>query len=510
MTAVQHSIRAMDPRTGTPTGFEVAQMSAADVDVVAQAAAVAAPAFAKTSRTQRAGWLRALADGLDTARPELVAVADRETGLGEGRLTGELTRTCFQLRLFADVLEDGGYLDAIIDHAGDTAMGPRPDLRRMLVPIGPVGVFGASNFPFAFSVPGGDTAAALAAGCPVVIKAHPSHPETSQRCFEVLRGVLSAEGAPNDVVALVHGIDAGAALVSHPAIRAVGFTGSSRGGQALARLAAERPDPIPFYGELSGLNPLVISPGAARARGAAIAEGLVGSVTLGAGQFCTKPGLLFLAADSAGDAVLAGMSAQLAEVAPPVALDAGIGSAFASGRTELSESPGVQTVAEVAAAESGFSMAPTLLAVPADKLDGRLLEECFGPLAVVVRYTDADELLAAVRALPGSLTATVHIEGDEDELAAALVPVLAERAGRLIWNGYPTGVAVAWAMQHGGPAPSTTNSLHTSVGPTSIRRFLRPLAWQNAPAAALPAELAEGPVSIPRRVDGRLVPGTAP
>ncbi|MGI8881391.1 MAG: aldehyde dehydrogenase (NADP(+)) [Jatrophihabitans sp.] len=508
MTALQH-VQAMDPRTGTPTGFEVAETTAAEVDQAAERAAAAAPAFGGSSRIDRARWLRAIADALETARPELVPVADQETALGDGRLNGELTRTCFQLRLFAEVVEDGGYVEAVIDHAGDTAMGPRPDLRRMLVPIGPVAVFGASNFPFAFSVPGGDTAAALAAACPVVIKAHPSHPETSQRCFEVLRDALSAAGAPDGVVSLVHGVDAGAAVVRHPAIRAVGFTGSSRGGQALARLAAERPDPIPFYGELSGLNPLVISPGAARARGAEIAEGLVASVMLGAGQFCTKPGLVFLLADAAGDEVLAGMAAALDAAAPPVALDAGIGSAFASGRTELSASNGVSTVAEVAADGSGYRMAPTLLTVPAAELDGRLLEECFGPLAVVVRYADSDELGAALRMVPGSLTASLHIEDDEATLSAAVLPLLAERAGRLVWNGYPTGVAVAWAMQHGGPAPSTTNSLHTSVGPTAIRRFVRPLTFQNAPAAALPAELVDGPASIPRRVDGRLVPATA-
>jgi len=285
-----------------------------------------------------------MADALEGRRHEVVSLADRETALGSQRLEGELTRTCYQLRLFAEVLDEGSYLEAAIDHAGNTSMGPRPDLRRMLVPICPVAVFGASNFPLAFSVPGGDTAAALAAGCPVVVKAHPSHPATSQLCFEILYGAASAT-TPEGTLSLVHGLAAGTALAAHPAIRAVAFTGSLRGGKALMAIIEQRRDPIPFFGELSSLNPLVVTPQAANERAEELGRGIVGSFTLGAGQFCTKPGLILVPTGTAGDALVHEMAARVSELSPQWMLNEGVAAAYLRGTTRLMETAGVEVVA---------------------------------------------------------------------------------------------------------------------------------------------------------------------
>jgi NADP-dependent aldehyde dehydrogenase len=447
-----------------------------------------------------------MADALKDDGATIVALADRETGLGVARLTGELTRTCYQLRLFADAVAEGGYVEAIIDHAGDTDMGPRPDLRRMLVPIGPVAVFGASNFPLAFSVPGGDTAAALAAGCPVVAKAHPSHPATAQRCYEVLRDAATAAGAPEGTIGLVHGQTAGIVLVEHPAIKAVGFTGSLAAGRSLAGLAAARAEPIPFYGELSSLNPVVITPGAAEARAEAIGKGLAGSATLGAGQFCTKPGIAFVPAGPAGDRLRTEVAKAFAELGGLVALNGGIQHNYQAGIERLADHPEVTSLAEAAEPDAtGFLMRPRVFTAEITDLDDTLTHECFGPVTILVSYSDEAELLAALAELPGSLTATIHMADDDD--VTELLDALRPRAGRLLFNGFPTGVAVAWAQHHGGPWPAT-NTLHTSVGVTSIRRFLRPVAWQDAPQRVLPAELRDEPgeFAVPRRVDGTVLP----
>jgi NADP-dependent aldehyde dehydrogenase len=494
-------VSSIDPRTGEAVETVAEETTAAGVDTACQAALAAFPALEAMGRSGRADLLRALADALEGDRETIVALADRETALGTTRLNGELTRTTFQLRLFADVLTDGGYLEATIDHAGDTGMGPRPDLRRMLVPIGPVGVFGASNFPLAFSVPGGDTASALAAGCPVVIKAHPAHPATSQRVFERLLDGVRQAGAPEGTVALVHGQEAGAALVAHPAIRAVGFTGSLRGGRALFDIASARPDPIPFYGELGSLNPLVVTPAAAAERGVEIAQGYVGSVTMGVGQFCTKPGLAFVPADA--DELTAALSEATKATAAGWMLTGGIQNAFESGAAKLAEHQGVRELASSdASSDGGFSTTPRLLQVAAADLEGPLLQECFGPTAVVAQYHDEAELFAALDRVEGALTATVHLGEGETDLPGRLTAVLRRKAGRVLYNSYPTGVAVTWAMHHGGPWPATTSELHTSVGTTAIRRFLRPITYQGAPEALLPEELRDGTTSIPRRVDG--------
>jgi NADP-dependent aldehyde dehydrogenase len=383
-------------------------------------------------------------------------------------------------------------------------MGPRPDLRRMLLPIGPVAVFGASNFPLAFSVPGGDTASALAAGCPVVVKAHGSHPATSQLVFDVLVAAARDAGAPEGTLGIVHGLQAGAALVAHPAIRAVGFTGSVSGGKALLEIIERRPDPVPFFGELSSLNPVVVTPQAAGERGAQIGTELVGSFTLGAGQFCTKPGLVLVPAGPDGDGVVDAMAEAVRGSTAQVLLNEGIARSFGTIAGGLADAPGVSTVARGADGDgTGFTAVPVLLTTSAAQLPEQVTEECFGPVTVVARYDGEPELFSALAGMPSSLTATVLRGAGETELPLAVSQELRTRAGRLVYDAYPTGVAVSWAQHHGGPWPST-NSQHTSVGTTAIRRFLRPVTWQGAPAELLPAELTDGFTGIPRRIDGVL------
>jgi NADP-dependent aldehyde dehydrogenase len=498
------AVTSTDPRTGRVVETVTEQTTPDQVDEIARQAADAAPSLEQLGRPFRAGLLRALADALEADRDRIVELADRETALGTTRLNGELTRTCYQLRLFAEAVEEGGYLEAIIDHVGDTPMGPRPDLRRMLVPIGPVAVFGASNFPLAFSVPGGDTAAALAAGCPVVVKAHPSHPATAQRVFEVMRDAAARAGAPEGTIGLVHGQDAGVALVRHPAIKAVGFTGSLTGGRALADMAAARPEPIPFYGELSSLNPVVVTAAAVAERADAIGRGLAGSATLGAGQFCTKPGIAFVPAGPDGDRLRDAAAKAFSELGEMFALNGGIAQHYSEGTERFAAHPGLTELAAAGGDANGFSLRPRVFSTDTSKLDELLTQECFGPVTILVSYSDEADLLAALRRLPGSLTATVHI-GESDDVSGVL-DVLRPKAGRLLFNGFPTGVAVAWAQQHGGPWPAT-NTLHTSVGITSMRRFLRPVAWQDAPQSVLPAELRDDPggAVVPRRVDGTLI-----
>lgn len=500
---------SFDPRTAEPVDDVGPETSADDVRRLCERAAAATTQLEASGRSGRATMLRAMADALEADREILVETGDRETALGAPRLNGELTRTTFQLRFFADVIDDGAYLEATIDHPGDTAMGPRPDLRKLLRPIGPVGVFGASNFPFAFSVPGGDTASALAAGCAVVIKGHEAHPRTSQLCAEALRRGAATVGVSKDVVSLVLGRDAGTALVLDPNIRAVGFTGSLGGGRALHDLASSRPSPIPFYGELGALNPLVVCPAAAENRSAEIAAGLANSFTLGVGQFCTKPGLAFVPAGSHGDQLVADLAEAVNAKSTSVMLNARVQQGFADGTAELLRLQGVTQVAtgQPPATNDGWWGTPVLLAADAAALDGAVLDECFGPVLVIVRYATDNELFDLLKKVGPALTASIHADDDDLPFARRLVATFAGRVGRVVWNGYPTGVAVAWAMHHGGPYPASTDALHTSVGASSIRRWLRPVAYQDVPEALLPAELIDDPVvghRVPRRVDGHL------
>jgi NADP-dependent aldehyde dehydrogenase len=499
-----NDVRSIDPRTGEVVEVVAQETSIDEVDRLCRRAAAAAPLLERMGRAARADLLRRMADALEARRAEIVPMAERETALGEARLNGELTRTCFQLRLFAEVLEEGSYLEAAIDHAGDTAMGPRPDLRRMLVPIGPVAVFGASNFPLAFSVPGGDTAAALAAGCPVIIKAHHSHPATSQLCFDTLVAAAAKIKAPEGTIALVHGLEAGAALVAHPVIRAVGFTGSLGGGKALVDIIERRPDPIPFFGELSSLNPVVVTQQAADERATELAEGLVGSFTLGAGQFCTKPGLVLVPEGRAGDSLVDQMARKVAQLPAQILLNGGIAAGYARGLERLRSAPNVESLAHGEAGDGkGCEAVPALVSVAATDITAEVTEECFGPVTVVARYATDDDVLTALDKMPASLTATVLRGDGETELPGRIIRELGHKSGRFVFDAFPTGVAVSWAQHHGGPWPST-NSQHTSVGTTAVRRFLRPVTYQGAPSELLPEELREDYLGVPRRVDGSL------
>lgn len=498
------AVHATNPHTGEPLDAVAEETPVTEVERVVQAAAEAVTWAAELPRADRARLLEAMAEALEGARTKIVEVADSETGLGSTRLNGELTRTVFQLRFFADVVREGSYLEATLDPAGDTPMGPRPDLRRMLVPTGVVAVFGASNFPLAFSVPGGDTASALAAGCPVVVKAHPSHPATSVLCHQLLQRAAVALGAPAGLLGLVHGKDAGIALVQAPAVTAVGFTGSTAGGRALLDAVARRDAPIPFYGELSSINPVIVTRAAAAERAQEVGAGLAASVTGSAGQFCTKPGLVLVPAGPDGDAVVAAMSQAMGSAATVPLLNEGVRDAYQRGTETLAARPGLEVVLRAEDDRAGFHVGATLLQVDAADLAPDDVQEIFGPAALVVRWDDPAQLDGVLAVTEDSLTATVQTGSDEGSELAALTRMLTPRAGRILFDAYPTGVAVSWAQHHGGPWPAT-NSLHTSVGASAIRRFLRPVVFQNAPAAVLPVELRDETTDVPRRVDGRLV-----
>ncbi|MEV3991638.1 aldehyde dehydrogenase (NADP(+)) [Streptomyces sp. NPDC049837] len=507
MSAAQ--VWSVDPRTGKRREQVAVEATAEDVDRAVRAAHSARGALA--DRAVRAAFLRTAAGLLDEARDRLVAAADAETALGPARLTGELARTCYQLRAFADLVDEGSFLDVIIDHPDDTATPPVPDLRRYKVPLGVVAVYAASNFPFAFSVPGGDTASALAAGCPVVVKAHPDHPATSELVAAVLGQAAAQAGVPQAVVGLVHGFEAGVELVKHPLVAAAGFTGSVRGGRALFDAAAARPVPIPFHGELGSLNPVVVTEAAAAERAEQIGTGLAGSMTLGTGQFCVKPGLVLAPAGADGDELVTSLAGAVKGVGEGVLLDHRMRDNFVAGVAERAALPDVEAPVTPGAGDE-HTVSPGFLTVPAARLatEGAhdlLLEECFGPVTVVARYDSPDEVSAVLSRLPGNLTATVHLSSDEASGRGRGADILAELtplAGRVLVNGWPTGVAVAPAQHHGGPYPATT-STSTSVGSTAVERWLRPVTYQSTPEALLPPELRDdNPLGLPRRVDGRM------
>lgn len=483
--------------------MSVEPTSPSAVDEIVALAAIAGERWKASTVPDRVRALGAVADGLDAAADDLVAIAQRETHLAEARLRGELRRTTFQLRMFGELLEDGEWVDARIDHADPQwPMGaPRPDLRRMLEPIGPVLVFAASNFPFAFSVAGGDTASALAAGNAVVLKAHHGHPELSAATAAVVEAALREAGAPDGVFAIVFGTDAGVRALQAPAVKAAAFTGSVAGGRALFDIAQARPEPIPFYGELGSTNPAFVTRRAAAGDPAALSADYLASVTGSAGQLCTKPGVILV---PAGSELLAALGGQQLPAAAPL-LNDGIEQGY---RAAVARTAAVDGVRTIAGAVSETESAPVVFATTADRLVAEmdtLMAEMFGPAALVVAYDDESVLVDIARRLEGQLTATVFAEPD-DEIAASLVPVLAEKAGRVLWNQWPTGVSVTWAQQHGGPYPATTAVGTTSVGMAAISRFLRPVAYQNLPDALLPDALKEAnPLRIPRRVDGVLV-----
>jgi NADP-dependent aldehyde dehydrogenase len=461
---------------------------------------------------QDAELLRQIASEIDVLGDELIDRGSAETGLTTARLKTECARTTGQLRMFAELVCEGSWVDARIDHAlGDRKPVPRPDLRRMLLPIGPVVVFPASNFPLAFSVAGGDTASALAAGCPVIVKARPSHPGTSELVAQAVRKAMMATGMPDGWFSMLHGAgrELGMYLVKHPAIRAVGFTGSIQGGRALFDAAAARPDPIPVYAEMGSINPVFLLPGALDERGPQIAQGLHQSITVGVGQFCTNPGLVIVMDDPCTEALLSTVTKLIHETPAGTMLMEAILDGYEKGILQLSTVPGVECIGRSShrADRSKTHCGAALFVTDASTFlkDHRLREEVFGPCTLVVRCRHRQEMLAIARSLDGQLTATVHAAGQELNDNDDLLAILETKAGRLLLNGFPTGVEVCAAMNHGGPYPATTDVHFTSVGTGAILRFARPVCYQGFPQAQLPPELRdENELGIWRLIDNRL------
>lgn len=479
-----------EPSSGQAFDFSVGTPEL--VDRAVKAAEDAFWSYGYSSREERAKFLETIADEIEARGEQITEIGTSETGLPEARLQGERGRTTGQLRLFADHIRKGDYLDRRHDEAlPDRQPLPRPDLKMVQRPIGPVAVFGASNFPLAFSTAGGDTASALAAGCPVVVKGHGAHPGTGEIVAEAIHAAIVKCGVHPGVFSLVQGgkRDVGQALVQHPLIKAVGFTGSLGGGRALFDLCAQRPEPIPFFGELGSVNPMFLLPEAVKARGAEIGKGWAGSLTMGAGQFCTNPGIAIVIDGEGADAFVDAAKAALEEAAPQTMLTDGIASAYRQGRDRVQGSAGVR---EVLTSVCDLRTATPYLY----ETDGEtwlkneeLGEEVFGPLGLIVRVADQAQMEQVARSLKGQLTCTLHMDEGDGQDGQRLMPILERKAGRILVNGFPTGVEVADAMVHGGPYPASTNFGHTSVGTLSIRRFLRPVCYQNMPDALLPEDL---------------------
>ena len=475
------------------------QFSTGTVDLVAKACAAAEEAFWSygfSPRETRAAFLEAIADQIEARAEAITQIGTQETGLPEARLNGERGRTTGQLRLFAAHIRKGDYLDRRHDPAQpDRQPAPRPDLRLLERPIGPVAVFGASNFPLAFSTAGGDTAAALAAGCPVVVKGHSAHPGTGEIIAEAIHAAIVSSGLPPGVFSLIQGgrRDVGTALVTNPLIKAVGFTGSLAGGRALFDLCAERPEPIPFFGELGSVNPMFLLPKAMQARAESLGSGWAGSLTMGAGQFCTNPGIAVVIDGENADKFIESTRAALEKTAPQTMLTDGIAQAYRDGQARFDGRNAVRPVLRTDSA--GRQASPNLYETTAEAYlqDHALGEEVFGPLGLVVRVRDMAEMARLARGFEGQLTATLHMEADDLADAQALLPILERKAGRVLVNGFPTGVEVVDAMVHGGPYPASTNFGATSVGTLAIRRFLRPVSYQGFPRELLPEDLQGEP-----------------
>lgn len=482
---------ASSPATGPSHSFS--KGTPALVDQAVKAAEEAFETYAYSSREERAAFLDAIAEEIDARGDAITEIGSQETGLPEARLIGERGRTVGQLRLFAAHIRKGDYLDRRHDEAlPDRKPLPRPDLKMVQRPIGPVAVFGASNFPLAFSTAGGDTAAALAAGCPVVVKAHDAHPGTGEIVASAIDAAIKRCGVHPGVFSLVHGgsRDVGQALVQHPLIKAVGFTGSLGGGRALFDLCAQRPEPIPFFGELGSVNPMFMLPKAVATRGEAIAKGWVASLTMGAGQFCTNPGIVVLLKGADADRYVETATEALSAVGPQTMLTDGIADAYRKGATRIAGTEGVRSL--LTSTCDLRNATPYLFQTTAkDWLDNHVLgEEVFGPLGLIVIADSEDEMVAMARSLSGQLTASIHVADGDEPAAKRLMPILERKAGRVLANGFPTGVEVADSMVHGGPYPASTNFGATSVGTLSIRRFLRPVCFQDIPASLLPIDLA--------------------
>lgn len=499
---------AINPATGQEIAPKYFSASAAEVDRAANLAARAFPDYSRRDAKRRAAFLREIGKGIDSIIDDLIARMIAETGLTEARVRVEAGRTSNQMRMFAEIIEEGSWVAAHIDR-GDPGRKPQPkaDLRSMWRPLGPVVVFGASNFPLAYSVAGGDTASALAAGNPVIVKAHPAHPGTGELVAQVIRTAARACSMPEGAFSILFdaGMDVGASLVKHPLVKAVGFTGSQRGGRALMDLAAARPEPIPVYAEMGSTNPVFILPGAMKLRAGEIAAGLHASVTLGGGQFCTKPGLVFAPSGAETKSFAKDVSQRMAGSAPHPLLTPGIRSAYEGAVLSRQKSKDTPLAASGAAPKAGLDVAVSLFETDARTFlnDEQLSAEVFGPSTLLVSAGSHEEMLAIARGLHGHLTASIHGTPEDLSEYRDLVEVLETKAGRVIFNGFPTGVEVTGAMVHGGPYPATSDGRSTAVGAQAIHRFARLICFQNFPDAALPAELQNGnPLKILRSLDG--------
>ncbi len=507
------SLYATDPTTGERLQPGFIPATSEEVELAARLAAEAFSVYRSVSGRDRGALLRKIAAKIESIAEEVIERAAQETALPKGRLQAETARTCGQLRLFAQVAEEGSWVNARIDHGDpDRKPAPKPDIRSMLRPLGPVVVFGASNFPLAFSVAGGDTASALAGGNTVIVKAHAAHPGTSELVGRAVQESVRECGLPEGVFSLLFGSGSqvGTALMKHPLVKAGGFTGSRTAGRILMDVAASRPEPIPFYAEMSSTNPVFILPGALRERAENIAAGLHTSFTLGAGQFCTKPGMVFLPQGSDADTFMGKLRQLVAESAPFHLLTKVIHSSYDSAIAQRKKDGGVQVVAEgPQASTAGFTVHSALFETNAKSfLGSNLDEEIFGPTTLLVQHSSRDQVLQIARELEGHLTATIH--GTEQDLRdfADLIAVLEVKVGRLIFNGFPTGVEVTHAMVHGGPYPATSDGRSTSVGSQAIFRFARLVCYQSFPDSALPDELKESnPLGLWRLVDGKTTGG---
>ncbi|MDQ5980299.1 MAG: 2,5-dioxopentanoate dehydrogenase [Verrucomicrobiota bacterium] len=504
------TFKAFDPAKNTPLEPTFLAATSADADRAATLAAIAALALARLSGADRGKFLRAIAANLETKADDLVARAMQETALPEARLKGEVARTVGQLRLYAQAAEGGDWTDARIETAQpDRKPLPKPDHRSMLRPLGPVVVFGSSNFPFAYSVAGGDTASAFAAGCPVIVKAHPAHPGTSELTGRLILHAVRDCGLPEGTFSLLFdaGFEIGQALVQHPLVKAVGFTGSVKGGRALADLGAARPEPIPVYAEMGSVNPVFILPGALAERAAAIVDGLHASSTLGVGQFCTNPGLIVLQRSPQAEQFVKDLAAKLAGTPEGSMLTAGIAKAYATNTGVRAKQPGVKVLAQAKTA-GACGAAPVWFETEALSFLGNhaLAEEIFGPSSLVVWCKDRAEMLKVAASVEGSLTATVQAGAAEAKNYGDLIEVLVTKAGRLVLNGYPTGVEVSHAIVHGGPYPSTSDGGRTtSVGTRALCRWARPVCYQGFTDDLLPVELQNAnPLGLWRLVNGEL------
>lgn len=481
-----------EPSSGEPHNFAVGNPEL--VDRAARAAEDAYWTYSALSRSERAAFLRSIAEEIDKLGDEITKIGVEETGLPAARLAGERGRTTGQLKLFADHIEDGAFLDRRQDVAlPDRQPLPRPEIRLMQRPIGPVAVFGASNFPLAFSTAGGDTASALAAGCPVVVKGHSAHPGTGELVAQAIDAAIKKHKLHPGVFSIIQGgrRDVGEALVQHPLIKAVGFTGSLAGGRALFNLCAARPEPIPFFGELGSVNPMFVMPHALKDRGDAIAKGWAGSLTQGAGQFCTNPGVAVVVDGPDVEDFRGKVVGALRDIAAQTMLTDGIADAYRSGASRMQNAEGVDEL--LGSASNARSASPYLFETTGQSFmaNEELAEEVFGPLGLLVKVENVAEMEDIARSLHGQLTCTLHVDEGDYADARELMPVLERKAGRILANGFPTGVEVSDAMVHGGPYPASTNFGATSVGTMAIRRFLRPVSYQNLPAALLPKDLAE-------------------